>query len=197
MQLMDASNGIKQKVRCIKFAGCHSLPIFYNSNSNEVWLHFLFQLLQIQVACGIGQHTVIGFGCNGVECGIEVHDGDFIFQTLAVQSNAKLRGSFLGSGHNTVQTILIISALQFQLESRTEQPCGITKATAIYIATTRNINQIVIVCGFTIRIESVGISERVYMVGSGVNFSQPIPHILLGAFGKFLISIIFIEGDFP
>ena len=116
---------------------------------------------KIQVACGIGQHTVIGFGCNGVECGIEVHDGDFIFQTLAVQSNAKLRGSFLGSGHNTVQTILIISALQFQLESRTEQPCGITKATAIYIATTRNINQIVIVCGFTIRIESVGIFRYV------------------------------------
>ena len=33
------------------------------------------------------------------------------------------------------------------------------------------------------------------MIGSGVNFSQPIPHILLGAFGKFLISIIFIEGE--
>ena len=193
---MNSSNGIKEEVRSIKFPGGHFFATFYHSNGNEIWLHFLFQLLHIQVASGIGQHAVVRFGCDSVEGWIEVNDGNFIFQAFSIQGNTKLRGSFLRSGHRTVETILTTGALQFQLESRAEQSCGITKATAIYAATARNINQVVIVLGFTLGIKAVSVPKRIDVVSLRVDSFQPVLHIFLGAFGKFLIGVVFIKGYF-
>ena len=196
VQLVKSHHGIQQQVRSIKLIHAVCLAIHILRKGCQFRLHGHALFLHIHFPSGSHQGAVIRFGNDGIYGGIEVHNRHFTLQTPAVQRHLKLWSLLLGGRHGTEKTVLISAAAQIKLISDIKQSHRGAESLTAHTTAAGNIDQIVVIPGFSSGIELVDIAEGVGMIPVNVQALYPLLHIIFRAFGQILVIVDLSQGNF-